>query len=349
MSGQLVVILLSTYDGARYVAEQVESLRRQTVSDWMLLVRDDGSSDETLQIVQQLAKTDRRIVVMQDGRGNLGPAASFGALLEQASNAGAEYVALCDQDDVWSPNKLARELDLLRRRECEVGEMVPLLVHSDLAVVREDLSMVHRSFLAYQGLRHLSEWPLGTLLIQNSVVGCTTVINRALLQAAVPLPTVIMHDWWLALCAAALGEVLYLPEATVLYRQHGRNAVGPRGRREAAFNSLRRPFAWWLRSGALLDRAIEQGRELTQRLEREGLQSAASPRSLVALREFCSAFGAGGSMARLRAVLRHRIRPRALFPYHVRFYVWVLLWSRRLQTAAAAHIPAPCAQVTRPN
>lgn len=324
-----LVILLSSYNGGKFIAEQIDSIQRQTFTVWKLLVRDDGSSDDTVKIVESLAALDDRITLLRDGRGNLGPAASFGVLLEEVRNTGVAYVALADQDDIWHPSKLARQLELLRRHERDLGESVPLLIHSDLRVVGEDLSQVHPSFLAFQGLRHETKAPLGFLLIQNFVTGCTTVINRALLQAAVPLPTVIMHDWWLALCASAMGQVLYLPEATVLYRQHGSNAQGSHGRRTALVNALRWPVSWWLNSGVLLERAVEQARELVQRVERQTGETGHSYPSLPVLREFCSAFAGGNSIARLRAVYRHRIRPRTLLPYPLPFYARVLLWRPR--------------------
>ncbi|HJR16888.1 MAG TPA: glycosyltransferase family 2 protein [Gemmatimonadales bacterium] len=323
-----VTIVLSSYNGEKFIAEQIASIRQQTHPDWKLLVRDDGSSDHTRDIVQALIEVDDRIMLLRDHRGNLGPAASFGVLLEYALNHGAGYVALADQDDVWSPTKIARELEVMLRQEDRSGESEPILVHTDLTVVREDLRLIHQSFLAYQGLRHLADSPLGTLLIQNFVTGCTTLINRPLLQLAVPLPSVIMHDWWLALCAAALGEICYLPEATVLYRQHRMNALGSPGQRKALWRSLRKPVDAWLQAGVVLEQALEQARELTKRVEREGPGSAAAFASLSVLRDFCRAFSEGDGLTRLRVLSRHNIRPRTFLPYPVRFYARVLLWSR---------------------
>lgn len=323
-----IIIVLSSYNGEKFIAEQIASIQQQTHPDWKLLVRDDGSSDHTPDIVQGLTEVDDRIILLRDDRGNVGPAASFGVLLEYALNTGAGYVALADQDDVWTPTKLARELALILRHERQGGESKPILVHTDLMVVREDLGLVHRSFLAYQGLRNLADSPLGTLLIQNFVTGCTTVVNRRLLQVAVPLPSVIMHDWWLALCAAALGEIHYLPEPTVLYRQHGRNTLGSVGQRKALWRSLRHPVASWLEGDVVLEQAIDQARELTKRVEREELGSPAAAHSLRVLRDFCRAFSEEGGLTRLRVLSRYQIRPRAFLPYPVRFYARVLLWSR---------------------
>jgi rhamnosyltransferase len=319
-----LLIVLSTFNGAKFVVEQIDSIRRQTCPGWTLLVRDDGSTDETVARVESLAAQDDRINLVRDTKGNLGPAASFGVLLEHAREGDAAYVAIADQDDIWLPTKLARELELLTAQEGATGRGMPLLVHSDLAVVREDLSLLHRSFLEFQGLRHRSESTLGPLLVQNFVTGSTVVLNRALLETAVPLPPVIMHDWWLALCAAALGRLLYVPEATVLYRQHGNNTQGSRGRLAGVIGAVRRPVAWWSTSAAMLDRAVDQARELASNLGRRDLGSG-SVRAL--LRDFVSAFGQGGSaLRRLQVVYRHDILPRSFLPYPVPFYARVALW-----------------------
>ena len=329
-----VTIVLSSYNGEKFIAEQIASIRQQTHTVWKLLVRDDGSSDRTTDILQAFAEADDRIILLTDQRGNLGPAASFGVLLESALNNGASYVALADQDDVWSPTKIARELELMLREEDQSGESKAILVHTDLTVVSEDLQLIHRSFLAHQGLRHMANSPLGTLLIQNFVTGCTTLINRPLLQLAVPLPKVIMHDWWLALCAAALGKICYLPEPMVLYRQHRTNALGSVGRRKALWHSLRKPVDSWLQAGVVLEQALEQARELTERVERDERGGSSALGSLRVLRDFYRAFTEGNGLTRLRVLSRYNIRPRTFLPYPVRFYARVLLWSR------APHSPA---------
>jgi rhamnosyltransferase len=339
-----LVILLSSFNGSKFIAEQINSIRRQSYAGWTLLVRDDGSSDNTVGIVESLAAADSRIGILRDAKGNLGPAASFGVLLARARDSGARYVAIADQDDVWLPGKLARELELLRDQEAAAGPALPLLVHSDLAVVREDLTLLHRSFLEFQGIRHQTASPLARLLVQNFVTGSTVVVNRALLEAAVPVPQVIMHDWWLALCAAALGRILYLPEATVLYRQHGSNAQGSQGLRAGVIDAVRRPVTWWTGSAGLLSRAVNQAHELAQRLERT--KQSTSPAAAL-LRDFCAAFGPrGGALRRLRVVYHHRIQPRSFLPYPVPFYARVLLWGGDLQALPAGK-PVSSEQETR--
>lgn len=266
-----VQILLSTYQGSRFLAQQLESLQAQAVRDWHLWVRDDGSEDATAAVVRRFAAADPRIELVEDSQGRLGPALSFGVLLERSRLAGARHVMFADQDDVWQPDKIARSLALLRGTEAEVGAQTPILIHSDLAVADERLRIAHRSFLRSSRIRHEEREPLATLMVQNFVTGCTCLMNRALVELASPVPsTAVMHDWWVALCAAAAGRIRFVPDPLVLYRQHGHNAVGARGF-WATINPLRKnwrlgsPEAW-----RQFFRTIEQTRALRQRLGERG-------------------------------------------------------------------------------
>jgi len=322
-----LTVVLSSYNGAKFLPQQIESIRGQTCIDWSLLIRDDGSTDGTQQLIQSLTQADPRITVVSDPLGNVGPGASFGALLEYAYSRGTQYVALADQDDVWVPEKLDRQLELLRRKEAAAGTTAPLLVHSDLAVVDQDLAPVHPSFLSFEHLSHIAQWPIGTLLVQNFVTGCSTIVNRALLGIALPVPSAaIMHDWWLALCAACYGSILYLPEATVLYRQHGGNTLGSKGWLPAFMASLRSPVTWWTVAGHQLDSALRQAQSLHERLEQE---PGGMPDAREAVGEWCRALESGSVLDRLQAAHRYRIRPLTLLPFPVRFYLRLALRTRR--------------------
>lgn len=218
-------IVLATYNGEKYLDQQLMSLVGQTVEDWTCWIRDDGSTDSTVAIVRDWCAKDERFRLVDDGRPNLGPAQNFGVLLEVAHAQGAECVFLCDQDDVWSPKKL--ELQLAELARVEGPNKGPVLIHSDLEVVDQDLNTVARSFLRQQYLRFEPEDPLGVLLMQNFVTGCAAVVNRSLLDLALPVPTdVIMHDWWLAQVAAAAGQVGFVELPTLRYRQHTSNVLG---------------------------------------------------------------------------------------------------------------------------
>jgi glycosyltransferase involved in cell wall biosynthesis len=223
-----VCILLATCNGAAYLRRQVESIRGQSFRHWRLLARDDGSGDATPAILEALAREDPRIHLVEDGLGpSGGAAANFSRLMAAGLATDSDIFFFCDQDDVWRADKLSLQAG---RFPAGGREQRPLLVHSDLAVVGEALEPRGFTLVQYMGLDPLPEPPLNYLLTRNFATGCASAANRALLEAAAPVPAeAIMHDWWIALVAALQGDVDYLPEALVNYRQHGANTLGAKG------------------------------------------------------------------------------------------------------------------------
>ncbi len=220
-----VYIILSTFDGATHLREQVESISKQSNSDWRLLIRDDQSSDGTDNLLKELAVKDDRIEVLQDELGHLGSNESFSRLMEAALSRGADWIAISDQDDVWKPDKLDLQLARLAAVGARPDEEV--LIHSDLMVVGSRLEAISPSLHRAMKLRHEDHSPLATLLLQNFVTGCTCIASRALLERALPIPEeAIVYDWWLALCAGSMGRIVFEPASTVLYRQHSQNQIG---------------------------------------------------------------------------------------------------------------------------
>lgn len=220
-----IEILLATFEGSRFLEAQLDSLVAQTHRHWVLLARDDGSSDATRSILDGFASRhrDRIRVLPPDGR-RLGAAGNFAALIEAST---APYVMFCDQDDVWLPDKIEITLDAMTALEGRRGGPAPLLVHTDLRVVDEELQAIADSMWAFQQTDPRRQAVLSRALLQNFVTGCTMMANRALLDLARPVPREArMHDWWLMLTALCFGAVESVPRATMLYRQHGRNARG---------------------------------------------------------------------------------------------------------------------------
>lgn len=223
-----IVILLSTYNGMQYLEDQVRSIERQTFDDWALLVRDDGSSDDTYQFLEKLKLEENRIFLLPK-QDNIGVIQSFSALVEEAIKLFPEaaYFMFADQDDVWKPTKVEDTLKCMKALEVN-HEYV--LVHTDLQVVDSSLNTIASSFMKFQHIRHSSEQALSVLLVQNFVTGCTVMLNRKLVLSALPIPRgVMMHDWWFALCAAAYGQIGFVNQPTILYRQHEENSVGAKG------------------------------------------------------------------------------------------------------------------------
>lgn len=229
-----VVVLLPVYNGAHYLAEQLDSILAQSAANLLILCRDDGSRDDSVAILNRYASQHpRQVHVLLDDLGNLGARANFSKLMQAAlgqevSPDGAQgptYFALSDQDDVWHPDKLTRLLSAMRRLE-QGDARVPALVHGDLRVVDESGHVIAPSMAAFQGLRPDRD-SFAAQLISNTVTGCTALMNRALLERSTPVPPQsIMHDWWISLVASAFGRRAYLNEALLDYRQHANNTIG---------------------------------------------------------------------------------------------------------------------------
>ena len=220
-----IAILLASYNGETYIAEQIESLLAQTETGWELFVHDDGSTDRTPEILRRFEAREPDRIHVLDG---LPCGSAKDNFLRMMRDVRAPYVMFCDQDDVWLPEKVELTLGEMKRIEAKHGVEKPLLVFTDLRVTDERLQPIAERLSAYQKLNpgHIKPQEL---MIQNVVTGCTVMINRALAALAIrPENTagIIMHDWWCALIGASFGAVSYVDRALVLYRQHGGNSVG---------------------------------------------------------------------------------------------------------------------------
>lgn len=220
----MVDILMATYNGINYIEEQINSILMQTYQDWNLIIRDDGSNDGTIDIIKKFKyKYSEKIIFIEDGKQGLGAKGNFAELLKYSKN---NYCMFCDQDDIWIENKIEDTLKKMKELEFKYGNSTPILVHTDLKVVNENLNVINSSFWNYQNLNYRYK-KINNLLVQNNVTGCTVLINKTLLGFSKNIPeSCIMHDWWLAIIASCLGVIGTLNESTILYRQHGNNEVG---------------------------------------------------------------------------------------------------------------------------
>lgn len=216
-----IVILLSTWNGDKYLQEQLDSLNSQTYTNFEIIARDDGSSDHTVDIL----RFNNNIKIMESEE-NLGAKRSFAKLLEYAlKHSDANYFMFCDQDDVWHHNKIEKTLSQMKKLEKRYPTL-PLLIHTDLQVVDEDLNVIHDSMWEYEKIDP-SLNTLNRLLMQNTITGCTVMINRNLAEKSTPISNeCIMHDWWVGLVATSFGKIAYLNEPSILYRQHANNDTG---------------------------------------------------------------------------------------------------------------------------
>lgn len=251
VSPPMVGILMAVYNGAHFLESQVASILAQSYSQVRIYVRDDGSTDGSVDILRAMVEqSPERITLLQDEEKHLGVIGNFHRLLRTASQPGSEpYLMLADQDDVWFADKVEVTLKEMRQTERWAGKETPVLVHTDLCVTNTSLQIVDPSFWHYQHLGP-SRDDLRQLCMQNMVTGCTVMINRALLKKALPIPDgVLMHDWWLGLVASAFGVIRFIPQATMFYRQHDSNDTGAKKFGLAyvlqAFLRVRSSTAFW--------------------------------------------------------------------------------------------------------
>jgi glycosyltransferase involved in cell wall biosynthesis len=210
-----VVVVLSSFNGEKFISEQLDSVLTQDVADLKMIIRDDGSSDSTCRILNEYTSKYENISVVF-GK-NIGVVASFFELLDLVSE-GVDYVAFCDQDDVWDKDKLKRSIAALRQLK------IPGMYCSSLRVVDENLNY-------YDTSNPVSREPsLENALVQNIATGCTVTLNNSalslILKPRLNFEKITMHDAWVYLVVSTFGVVIYDENPTMSYRQHGSNVIG---------------------------------------------------------------------------------------------------------------------------
>ncbi len=219
-------VILAVRNGERYLTAMLDSLLGQTTRDFNVLVRDDGSRDGSLEILENYKpRFDGRLSVIT-GEPSGSATANFAILMRETK---ADYVLFADQDDVWKPEKVELTLRSLKEAEAKYGKSTPIYFATDIAVVNKDLELISASYWKWKRLKPSMMSRLSQSLICVPIQGMASGINRALLDLANPVAEkAISHDWWAQLIAAAMGKVICDPTATALYRVHGGNASVPK-------------------------------------------------------------------------------------------------------------------------
>lgn len=222
-----VAIMMATYNGAEYIDEQIKSILAQTYREWILFVRDDGSSDKTADILKKYSEAYPDKIALLDDRQITGGSAraNFAGIHSYVKeNFDFDCYMFSDQDDVWLPDKIGQCVDKLS--ESSGTGSGPVLVHTDLKVVNERCEVMGESFFAYRSLNPKVQ-DVAHLMAQNNVTGCTMLWNRELNDMLnLQDDAIAMHDWWITLVAACFGSIRYIDKPTILYRQHHGNVVG---------------------------------------------------------------------------------------------------------------------------
>ncbi|MFC3199217.1 glycosyltransferase [Parapedobacter deserti] len=201
---------MATYNGSEYLSEQLDSLLKQSYRSWRLLVHDDGSSDDTVRIVQNYQRMDRRVQLLSDGVRGLGAAGNYMHLLKYTN---APLCMFCDQDDVWFDDKVSRLVAAISNEQGPAAAYANAFFYESGRLTRKTID-IHPSSLK------------NMLFMNSGIQGCSLIVNRQLIELVRPFDgTVAMHDHLLTLASVAFGKLIYLDEVLMLYRQHEKNAT----------------------------------------------------------------------------------------------------------------------------
>ncbi len=213
-----VLVLLSAYNGEKFILEQLNSLKAQEGVQMHCLIRDDGSSDRTSELLEEYCRKNPGFEWIKGQ--NCGVIKSFNELLKNDLCMQYDWIAFCDQDDVWLSAKLKRAVHVLMKSN--LLENKPLVYCSNLELV--DASLAHIGYMRSASVK-VTKY---TAVVQNCATGCTMVFNQAArLEYLKGIDSAMeMHDYWMFLIGVYLGNLIYDSRALIQYRQHGANVIG---------------------------------------------------------------------------------------------------------------------------
>lgn len=222
----MIDILLSTYNGEKYLTQLLDSILNQTYTEWRILVRDDCSRDTTLDILHEYQKkySDKIYLIENNIKENIGVIKSFEFLLSQSTS---DYIMFCDQDDIWLPNKIKELIEAITYLE-KINPQTPILTHCDLSIIDKEEKIIHQSLWQYAGIKpKILNNNAKYMAFCNSVTGCTILMNKLCKTVVLPFPSnTTMHDAWIALKICQNGIVHNINKQLILYRQHDNNTLG---------------------------------------------------------------------------------------------------------------------------
>ncbi len=268
-----IEILMAVYNGEKYLAKQLESIARQTFTDWRLTIRDDASTDGTIIVIRQFARRfPDKVSFFVNPKNSGSPKANFFSLI---NNSDADIIFTCDQDDIWEENKLETTLKAFE------GVDKPLLVHTDLSVIDEKGEALYPSMIKKQHI-DVSRTAINRIIVQNVVTGCTMAFNKELKRLLKEPELVPVHDWWIAAVAAIYGDIVFIDQCTVRYRKHGDNVCGPQDMSSPAYLNGRlrdkKRSAKMLELGYIMALELMEKYELPSDVERMLKAYASMPR-----------------------------------------------------------------------
>ena len=226
MKSDHIAILMATYNGEKYLREQIDSLLSQSFEAWHLYIHDDGSTDTTISLLNEYSERWPEKISILNYPSYGSACKNFLSLVDRVD---AEYYMFCDQDDIWLKDKIKIELNKIKEIESEFPDK-PVIINTDLTVTDASLNVIHPSFWRYANIKHTFVKSFKDFAAINVATGCTMLFNKsAKLCIHKPYDKAIMHDAWLTLSVVACGGVFFsIDKPTILYRQHGENTLGAR-------------------------------------------------------------------------------------------------------------------------
>lgn len=219
------LILMATYNGGQYIYDQIMSIRRQTYENWRLLIRDDGSKDNTLTIIEEQIKQDSRISLIKNLTNLHGSYSNFWALVTEAKKMPVyNYYFFADQDDIWLLDKLEKMISAIKSKD-----HIPVLAYTDMEVIDGKGKLIYESLNDIFGISEIGKY--SEFFTHGFVSGCGAVINRKLFDLVPTFPlnsravNIMSHDNYYTKFALVVGEVIYLDFQGLKYRRHGRNVT----------------------------------------------------------------------------------------------------------------------------
>lgn len=301
----MIAILMATYNGEKYIEEQLDSILQQTYSDTVVFIHDDGSTDGTIDIVKKYTEKYPDRVKIVEGEPTGGSKNNFLYLLNKVE---ADYYMFSDQDDVWLPHKIETLKSLIDEMEGEDGvnpSETPILVFGDMKVVDEKLDVINDSFIRYNRL-DADNLSFNRLVVQNVVAGCTTLFNRALRDEGLKYKDrdkLRWHDWWLTLIAAGKGRIAFHNESLQLYRQHGDNSIG--AEKEIGIKKKLKLLYWLITLSHVSETKFMISNFVNQAAELDNIKFTGDNRKIVrVMKEFYSM----SKIQRIRCFRRYDIR-----------------------------------------
>ena len=220
----MISILLATYNGEEYIAGLIESLLSQTFRDFKLYIRDDKSTDGTYSIITGYAAKNPGMIFVSQNEENVGGAKNN--FMRMMIDHKDDYIMLCDQDDIWLPDKIEKSLSKIKEIEQASDPTTPVMVHTNLTVVSEDMNVIASSYEKMSN-KDFEKTSLNFVVAMNNAAGCTIIYNRVLADLIQAEPEFsVMHDWWVSLIASAFGRIGVIHLPMVYYRQHKDNESG---------------------------------------------------------------------------------------------------------------------------